>query len=292
MRPANIVTAMADIMAGFSASGYALFLYSREYAFTLAELYPLFWLLLATVGLYGGGVVFNDVFDAELDMVERPERPIPSGQASLQNAALLGAGLFALGTFCAFRVTNLSGIIALVIVALALIYDKYGKHHPLFGPLNMGACRGANLLLGISAMPEMISQWWWLALIPITYIAAITMISRGEVHGGSRSTLYGAAVLYGLVIICVAGIGFLTEQYTYIVLPFLLFFAFLIFPPLFRAIRNNIGPNIGKAVKAGVIALIVMDAALAAGFAGGIYGLVVLALLPVSIFLARKFAVT
>ena len=28
-------------------------------------------LCLATIGLYGGGVVFNDVFDAGLDAVER-----------------------------------------------------------------------------------------------------------------------------------------------------------------------------------------------------------------------------
>ncbi|MEM0982243.1 MAG: polyprenyltransferase, partial [Cyanobacteria bacterium P01_H01_bin.58] len=45
-------------------------------------------------------------------------------------------------------------------------------------------------------------------------------------------------------------------------------------------------------VKSGVLSLIVLDAAIAAGFAGWPYGLAVLALLPLSIVLARMFAVT
>ena len=68
-RPANIVTAIADILAGVAISGFLRD--GHDYT-------PVLWLVLSTVGLYGGGVVFNDVFDAKLDAVERPERPIPS----------------------------------------------------------------------------------------------------------------------------------------------------------------------------------------------------------------------
>ena len=46
------------------------------------------------------------------------------------------------------------------------------------------------------------------------------------------------------------------------------------------------------AVRAGVLSLIVLDAALAAAFAGPLYGAAVLALWPVSLRLARLFAVT
>ena len=71
-RPANLVTAIADVLAGMAIAGYF-----RVYDPAPA---PVGWLALATVGLYGGGVVFNDVFDAELDAVERPERPIGHGR--------------------------------------------------------------------------------------------------------------------------------------------------------------------------------------------------------------------
>ena len=39
---------------------------------------------LSTIGFYGGGIVFNDIFDLELDKIERPERVIPSGKVKQQ----------------------------------------------------------------------------------------------------------------------------------------------------------------------------------------------------------------
>ncbi|QHT67704.1 UbiA-like protein EboC [Rhodocytophaga rosea] len=293
MRPANIITAMADIMAGFAGSGLITEIIVHWEKFPFPTVLPL--LLLSTIGLYGGGVVFNDVFDAKLDAIERPERPIPSGRATLQGAIFLGVGLLLLGVLAAFMVSAISGIIAILISALALLYNKYGKHHPFLGPINMGACRGGNLLLGVSAFPDALHEWWFIALIPIAYIAAITSISRGEVHGGNKSALLLAFILYSLVILSIAVLGLIQSSQSYKwlqVLPFLALFAWLIFPPLSRAWKDLKPQNIGKAVKAGIIALIVMDAALAVSFGVWWYGLLILLLLPVSRFLARQFAVT
>lgn len=293
MRPANIITAIADILLGFAASGSILLLLQQD-AITPADpvLRPLYWLVLATIGLYGGGVVFNDVFDTELDRIERPERPIPSGAASRSSATLLGTLLLTGGIAAAFQVSMLSGALALTIAILALVYDALGKHHPILGPINMGLCRGLNLLLGISAVPTAVGVFWFLALIPIVYIAAITTISRGEVHGGNKKILTGALCLYLLVL---AGMVLLMWQprfYILQALPFLALFAAMIFPPLLKAIGSLAAMDIRKAVKSGVMAVILMDAALAAGFANWIYGLLVLALFPISRFLAKKFAVT
>lgn len=293
MRPANIITAIADILLGFAASGSVTLLVQQgNYSYNHPQLKLLYWLIAATVGLYGGGVVFNDVFDADLDRVERPERPIPSGAASRVSATILGALLLILGMGAAFQVSILSGFLAVIIAILALVYDAVGKHHSVLGPLNMGACRGGNLLLGISAVPAAVGVYWYLALIPIVYIAAITVISRGEVHGGDKRILLGALFLYFTVI---GGILFLMRLQQYQILyamPFLLLFTYLIFPPLVKAIKTLEPMHIRLAVKAGVIALILMDATIAAGFAGWQYGLIVLILFPVSRFLAKQFAVT
>lgn len=293
MRPANIITAIADILLGYAASGSVIQFINTEEGWLLnPDLSHLGWLVLSSIGLYGGGVVFNDVFDAELDKIERPERPIPSGQASRTSSTLLGGSLLLLGIIAAAQVSALSSIIALAVAIMALIYDAFGKHHPIIGPLNMGLCRGGNLLLGISATPIAIAEWWYLSLIPIVYIAAITIISRGEVHGANRLALKGGMVIYGIVITAIGGLALLVPSSVFSVLPFILLFAFLIFPPLYRALNNKNPKFVGKAVKAGVLSLIVMDAAMAAVFAEWQYGLLVLSLLPVSIFLAKSFAVT
>ncbi len=279
MRPANIVTAWADIFTGFAASGAALE-------------FPLAWLLLATTGLYGGGVVFNDVFDAELDAVERPERPIPTGKASRFGATVLGIVLLTVGILAAAQVSLLSAVIAVFVAMGAIIYDAWNKHNAITSPINMGLCRGGNLLLGVSATPAMVSQLWFLALIPIFYIAAVTAISRGEVHGGKSSTGKLALLLLAIALGGVLGLGLLPNYFILAALPFLALLAWQVFPPFIAATYNPSADIIRKAVKAGVLSLIILDASMAAGFAGWLYGLLVLTLLFVSITLAKIFAVT
>jgi 4-hydroxybenzoate polyprenyltransferase len=284
IRPANIITAIADILAGVAIA---------QFSFSVAEISPLkvFFLCIATVGLYGGGIVFNDVFDLEIDRVERPERAIPSGKVTKNNAVVFGVVLLILGVLSAFMNSATSGIIALLVAICALIYDKYGKHHSFLGPINMGLCRGGNLMLGMSIIQTAMLQWWWLGVLPVCYIAAITMISRGEVHGGNKNTLYWAAFLYVVVSVCQLFIAY-QLHHLLITTAFVTLHIFLIFKPLLHAIANPIGPNIGKAVKAGVLSLIVMDAAWASVSGNIILAIAVLSLLPISIKLAKIFAVT
>ena len=282
-RPANLVTAIADVLAGMAIAHY--FLTPAPAAA------PIGWLALATVGLYGGGVVFNDVFDAELDAVERPERPIPSGIVSKQAAALWGSILCAIGIAASFAVNATAGLLAIGITVASLVYDRFGKHHNWLGPVNMGLCRGLNLLLGVSIIPEQLQPYLWVGLVPVAYIAAITMISRGEVHGGNAGILRVAGLLYALVIGCVAGLAQVRGQLG-TALPFLLLFGYYIFPPLWRAVREPVGRNIGLAVRAGVISLIVMNAAWVAAFASFPLAMLVFCLLPLSRLLAKVFAVT
>lgn len=291
MRPANIVTAITDILAGFAVSGAAFELFIPEGG----EVFlwnSLLWLILATIGLYGGGIVFNDVFDAELDKKERPERPIPSGKATVLSASLLGGILFINGILAAWQVSSLSGIIAVAVAALAVLYNSWGKHQLIFGPVNMGLCRGGNLLLGMSVIPVALQDLWLIALLPVIYIAAITMISRGEVHGSNRKALIGGAIMYGFIILAIIVLAFFSIIPFWQALPFVILFSFLIFRPLIKALEKQEPQLIGKAVKAGVLSLIVFDASLATVYAGWIYGLLVLILLPVSMVIAKKFSVT
>lgn len=290
MRPANIVTSVADVLAGIAIAGYFTNLPLLTNSF-----YPVVLLCLSTIGLYGGGIVFNDVFDAELDKKERPERAIPSGLVSKGEATALGVFLLLWGIGFGYAHSPQSGLIAVFIAFFALLYNRISKHYNFFGPLNMGFCRGLNLLLGISIMTGALVQWYYLAIVPILYIFSITMISRGEVHGGNKKNLYIGASLYLIVIFSIhfisshQGLWPRTMLYT---LVFLVPFGWMIFKPLAIAIKDPIGKNIGAAVKAGVISLILMDAAWAAAF-GAIYPAIFIAcLLPVSISFSRWFAVT
>ncbi len=283
MRPANIITSVADVLAGVCLSGY--------FMADSILIFPVLMLCLSTMGLYGGGIVFNDVFDADLDRVERPERAIPSGEISMNEAITLGIMLLIIGLVAAFAVSALSGLIAFLIAVFALIYDKFGKHYSFIGPLNMGICRGLNLLLGISIVALSLQDLYLLGLVPLIYIFSITMISQGEVHGSGRNKLFLGAFLYLIVITALAYHSWTQGELMFSSL-FILLFAYGIYKPLYTAIKEPVGKNIGKAVKAGVISLILMDAAWASASGFLMMACLIAALLPLSLLLAKRFAVT
>lgn len=279
MRPANILTAHADILAGYAVAG-------------AADSSRLWLLLLATTGLYGGGVVFNDIFDAKLDAIERPERSIPSGAISVAAASVFGGLLLIGGVLVAWLCSPLSGAVALATGISALLYDAWGKHHPVFGPLNMGLCRGLNLSLGLTAASLAPFAHWPAAFVTLGYIAGITSLSRGEVRGGTRtaasiSGVWLAVSLGALVaVICFQG------DYLVFALPFFALLLYRIGKPFWRAFRTLSAPEIRSAVKAGILSLIVLNACMAAAFAGPWYAVTVLLLYVPAFLLARLFAVT
>jgi len=71
-----------------------------------------------------------------------------------------------------------------------------------------------------------------------------------------------------------------------------LVFMYLTMRPLWQAYRINTPENIQHAVKSGVIAIIALDASIAAGFSSVVVGVLVILLLPLSQFIAKNFAVT
>jgi 4-hydroxybenzoate polyprenyltransferase len=284
MRPANVVTAWADILAGSAAAAAAVA--------ALPLLSDVGWLLLATTGLYAGGVALNDVCDARLDAVERPERPIPSGQVSRLSASALAAALLVLGVLCAWQVSATSGWLAIAVALAVIFYDTFSKHSAVLGPLNMALCRGGNLLLGISIAPAVPAELGLLALIPLVYIAAITVVSRGEVQGGTAAVGYLAVALMASVLVGLLALTILPAYQWWSALPFVLLLASRVLPPFVRAGRDPQPANVRQAVKAGVLSVIVVDAALAGGFGGLLVGFAVLLLWPLSLGLGRVFAVT
>lgn len=156
----------------------------------------------------------------------------------------------------------------------------------------MGLCRGANLMLGISALSETPLDFWYICLIPIIYIGGITLIGREEVYGGKRSPLIFAAGLYAIVIMSIILLPAVITFDLIPTAPILIFLVFQIYRPLVTSIKSPNPDNIRLAVKAGVLSVIIFDASLLAGTMGILFGLGTLLLLPLSTRMGKVFAVT
>ena len=273
------MTAIADGLAGFAVAG-------------ITDTRPLPWLLASTACLYAGGVTLNDFFDRELDTVERPERPIPSGRVRPAAAAYLGAALLATGILAATQISSEAVAIAAAIALFVLLYDTWGKHRIFFGPVNMGTCRGLNLLLGISTVPAALHANYYLAFFPLIYVTAITALSRGEVHGGKRPVAVFSLVSLTLVLVALILLALDPNHRSWWGLALVALFAGRVLPPFIKAFQHPEPPVIRNAVRTGVLSLVLLDAVIGGVFAGPLYSLLILATAILAIGLARLFAVT
>jgi 4-hydroxybenzoate polyprenyltransferase len=235
-------------------------------------------------------VVLNDVFDRKLDRVERPERPIPSGRVSTPRAGALGGSLLAVGVVSGAVASLAAGAVALAIALLVLLYDAWGKRRAPVAPLNMALCRALNLMLGVAAVPAALSGAWSIAAVPLLYIYAVTVLSRGEVHGGSTRAASSALIILVTAIGALLLVVIPTGEYAAAVLAGAV--VWRVVPPFVAARRQPSPQTIRAAVKRGILSLILVDAAIAAGFAGPRYAVVILVTGLVAGWLARRFAVT
>src|SRR5439155_22927037 len=142
LRPQDVFTAVADSFAGL--------VLARQAGPVSGD--PGLWCIAASACLYLGGMALNDYFDREVDAVERPQRPIPSGTVPPAVAAGLGAALLAAGIALAGR-AGIPAIMDAAVLALAiLLYDGVLKGTAV-GFLNMGVCRGLK-----SGMPMSLAR--------------------------------------------------------------------------------------------------------------------------------------
>jgi 4-hydroxybenzoate polyprenyltransferase len=200
--------------------------------------------------------------------------------------------LLAAGILAASLVSALSAGIAASIAVAAVVYDRWGKHHGVLGPLNMGLCRGLNLVLGITALRHAVETTWAIALINVVYIAAVTMTSRGEVSGGRRPSAGVAVALLACVSGALVGIGLRSAHGWPAPVAIAAILAWRVLPAFWVAWREGRPETVRRAVRTGVLSLVLVDSAIGTAYAGMIYGLVILTVAFVAGRLARLFAVT
>jgi 4-hydroxybenzoate polyprenyltransferase len=85
--------------------------------------------LAMTLVQLGIGTV-NDIVDAPRDAHRKAGKPIPAGIASPRTASALATALFVAGTGLALWVSAITGLLALVVIAIGLAYDLRLKGTP------------------------------------------------------------------------------------------------------------------------------------------------------------------
>lgn len=166
---------------------------------------PIILAMLAVFFETAAGNVINDYFDYQIDLINKPERPIPSGRISLKNGRNYGYLLFLLGTICGFLISYLTNnwipfIIVLIADVILYLYAYTLKTTPLIGNLAVGFMTGFGFVFGGYTLnnPTIISTSIFLGFFAFVMTTARELVKDIEDMEGDKSE--GAKtlpILYG-----------------------------------------------------------------------------------------------
>ncbi|MHC1625983.1 MAG: geranylgeranylglycerol-phosphate geranylgeranyltransferase [Methanoculleaceae archaeon] len=169
--------------------------------------------MLVVLLITGAGNTVNDLFDLDIDRVNRPDRPIPSGQVTRRQATAVAGVLFATGVAISLM-TNIYCILIAVFNSFLLIwYAARIKRLPLLGNIVVSYLSASIFLFGGAyAGPSAISQ-----NLPIIGITFLAMLSReilkdiedieGDRAGGAQTLPIVAGIRRSVMIAAIAATG-------------------------------------------------------------------------------------
>jgi len=103
---------------------------------------------LTSFALTGAAMAVNDYYDYDIDKINEPSRPIPSGEVS-KKAALLATGILtAVGFIFAYAVSLFCLLFAIGAWTIMVAYSTFGKRSGFAGNLLVSACIAAPFLYG------------------------------------------------------------------------------------------------------------------------------------------------
>ncbi len=109
-------------------------------------------LIFLTVFLItGAGNAINDYYDRDIDAINRPGRPIPSGRVSVRAAFSYSLALFAVGCIFAGLVNQICLAVAVFNSVLLFLYARNLKATPLAGNVCVAFLTGSTFLFGGAA---------------------------------------------------------------------------------------------------------------------------------------------
>jgi len=111
---------------------------------------------LVSFFLASAAMVINDIVDVDIDRINAPNRPIPSGRVHTKTAKLYAALLVIAGVLSAVPLSAYGVPLAVITFLISLVYNLKGKQTGLLGNMMVAYCVAVPFLFGGLAVAESI----------------------------------------------------------------------------------------------------------------------------------------
>ena len=135
LRPLNIAVAAFAVLV----SAYILGVYEQYFILTCV--------VIVVIAYNGAANAFNDYCDYEIDLINRPNRPLSRGMITSFQALSFAVILFAIGSVTAFQLPFYARLTAVgVAMPLIIIYSMRLKGTPLLGNISVAMTLGLTFV--------------------------------------------------------------------------------------------------------------------------------------------------
>jgi|LFRM01.1.fsa_nt_gb geranylgeranylglycerol-phosphate geranylgeranyltransferase len=136
LRPRNAVMAGGAVVLGYWLTG-------SEFSVR-----NMIFLVLAAIASTGFGNVLNDILDISTDRISHPDRPLPRGDISINQASVYSVLLVITALFLSFSVSPAHGLATFIPLIILLLYAFFLKGTPLAGNIVVASLVAYALLYG------------------------------------------------------------------------------------------------------------------------------------------------
>jgi geranylgeranylglycerol-phosphate geranylgeranyltransferase len=146
----------------------------------------------------------NDIYDLEVDKVNRPERPIPSGRVSVREASRLSFAVLAVGMACSLlSLVPLAVAIAAAYAFLSWLYNSRAKKSGLAGNLIVASSLAIPFIYGGAVSGGSIVGSLLLLMALTAFFSGVgreVVKAMADVEGDAKREVNSIARTRGLVV--------------------------------------------------------------------------------------------
>ena len=141
--------------------------------------------VVSYIFLAASGNTINDIYDIEIDKINRPERPIPRGSISLKQAKKLYFLYLGIGIILSYLNTLIFSLTWIILVLVPFfgfigwVYAKWGKKSGFLGNIIVGVSFSIGLVYGAYLNSEIIPPY-----ILYFFITAFSLLVAREIIKG------------------------------------------------------------------------------------------------------------
>lgn len=229
-------------------------------------------------------MIVNDIYDVEIDRINDPERPLPSGRISRRTGIALASVPLSAGLAISSILTTTNFLIAIIFAIISWGYSFWGKRNGLVGNILVAASMAVPFIFGgvaagVSNSSSLIYIWSMALMAFLSGTGREVIKGIADVMGDKEKGVRSVALIRGNRTASIIGGGFLSIAVLTSILPYLiqvvgtLYFILVLIPDtifvyaIARILKDN-SPSSAEQVK--TLALVGMLAGLVAFVLGGV----------------------